>query len=210
MENIKTIFIDWSKTISYDLFWGQLKTKTHPFHEYYHPIRDCLFDTLKPMLNPWMRGKYQTEDIVREINRQTNIPEHIIFSELQYSCENMQFCLPNLTELIQTIQKKGIKVVVATDNMDTFSRFTIPVLNLTGLFDGVLNSATLGVLKEDISSTGKLSFFEAYLHANNLTYDDVILLDDSIDKTGKYTELGFRRILIDSPRTLQETLESFR
>lgn len=83
--------------------------------------------------------------------------------------------------------------MIATDNMDTFERFTIPAMKLNELFDDFLISHSLKVLKEDIQENS-ISFFDEYLNKNKLTYQETVLLDDCIEKTGTYDKLGLNII----------------
>ncbi len=74
------------------------------------------------------------------------------------------------------------KCVIATDNMDTFTRFTVPALRLSEHFDGILNSFERGVLKQDIDEQNpdRIPFFDEYLREYNLQCEDVVLTDDCI------------------------------
>jgi FMN phosphatase YigB (HAD superfamily) len=209
MKQKKVIFIDWNKTLSFDLFWGHLQDTTHPLHKHVSKIEKWLFLDHRDVISPWMRGEYVVEDIVGQMHRDTGVDSHVIFDELKKSCEEMTFCVSGIEELIREIRKKGIKVVIATDNMDTFPRFTVPSLELDKVFDGILDSHTIKHLKDDEKPADKILFFDQYLTENNYSYKDVVLLDDSPDSTGKYDRLGFERILIDGPESLQKILEEF-
>jgi FMN phosphatase YigB (HAD superfamily) len=205
----KVVFIDWNKTLSFDLFWGHLSDVGHPNHKHLDAIEKWLFVDNRSIINPWMKGKVNLEKIVNEMSNDTGIDSKIIIDELKHSCEIMTFCFAGIEELIEKIRKRGILVVVATDNMDTFSLFTAPALKLDKLFDDVLNSHVLGYLKDDIDPPDKILFFDAFLEKHNLSYEDSILLDDSPDSSGKYKKLGFNRELIDGPEKLERILESF-
>lgn len=205
----KAIFIDWYRTLSFDLFWGQLRDSSHPNHRYFEPIEKWLFGEHRYLLDPWMRGQLALEDIVDRMSEDSKIPADIIINELRFSCEVTQFSIPGLEGLVRDIRTRGIGVFVATDNMDPFSRFTVPALKIDELFDGYLNSHDLGHLKGDDEPTDGIAFFDTFLDESNLRYEDVVLLDDTPDKSGKYQRLGFDMIVIDSPNTLQKTLESY-
>lgn len=203
----KNIFIDWNKTLSHSLFWEQLQDKKHPHHKYLSIIEKWLFVDNRAIITPWMRGKISSGNVLKRMSQETGIDQNLIASELQKSCENMQFCIKNLPELIAKIQKRGVKVVIATDNMDVFFRYTVPAMQLDKIFDDILSSHKIGYLKDDELPENKILFFDKYLAENKLTYDAAVLLDDSLDKTGKYQRLGFERILINAPTTLKDVLE---
>ena len=105
------------------------------------------------------------------------------------------------------IRENGIKVVLATDNMDTFERWTVPALELEPLFDGILTSVYCGALKSEIQ--GDYSpFFDHYLKQNRVRPTEAILIDDSpIDEVVKAIGLGFR--YVDHPSRLASLLGEF-
>lgn len=205
----KIIFIDWNRTLSFDLFWGHLKDSAHPNHAHLQPIDEWLFAKNRALIRPWMLGELSLEDISSRMSGDIGISEDVIIEELRHSCEIMQFCIVGLEDLILAIRKRGVKVIVATDNMDTFSRFTVPALKLNELFDGIINSYDIGHLKDEASPADRIIFFDQVLAEYKLNYSDVVLLDDSPDSSGKYKKLGFDRIIIDSPDTLQRVLEEY-
>lgn len=205
----KVVFIDWNKTLSFDLFWEHLSSADHPNHKHLDAIEKWLFIDHRSVINPWMRGEVSLEMVVEEMSKDTGIDQKIITDELKHSCEIMTFCFAGIEDLIERIRKKGILVVVATDNMDTFSRFTAPTLKLDTIFDAVLNSHTIGHLKDDKEPSDNILFFDDFLESHNLSYEDCILLDDSPDSSGKYKKLGFSREFIDGPEKLERILESY-
>ncbi len=205
----KVIFIDWNRTLSFDLFWGHLKDPEHPNHRHLAPIEEWLFVENRALIGPWMRGDVSVEDVVARMSKDIKIPAEVILQELRHSCEVMRYCIVGLEELVREIRNRGIRVIIATDNMDTFTRFTVPALKIDQIFDGYINSYDIKCLKDDDEPADSISFFDDFLARNGLGYADVILLDDSPDKSGKYQKLGFDRVLIDSPETLQKTLETY-
>ena len=204
----KVIFIDWYKTLSNDLFWSHLTSKNNPYRQYHHKITQYLFVKNKTIINPWMRGEYTSEDISQKISQAIKLDKKIILHELALSCKNMSFVSPQIPKLIKSIQQRGTKVVIATDNMDTFRSYTIPGMNLANIFDDFLISCELKCLKNDFKGK-KILFFDNFLKSNQLSFSDVVLLDDWLDKTGTYDKLGFKIIEIDSPRRLLEILSSY-
>lgn len=205
----KVVFIDWNKTLSFDLFWGHLKDINHPNHHYLEPIEKWLFVDNRNLIHLWMRGDIILDEITSRMSSDTGILPEIIIKELRHSCETMRFCIADVERLIRAIQDKGILVVVATDNMDTFTKFTVPALGLESIFDDILSSHVIKHLKDEVNPKDSILFFDNFLEKHNLNYSDAVLLDDSPDSSGKYKRLGFERVLIDKPDTLQRTLEVF-
>ena len=204
----KVIFIDWNKTLSNSLFWSHMAEKSHPHYQYHNKIIQYLFIENKALVNPWMRGEYTSEDISEKMSKAINLDKEIIFQELALSCKNMSFTSSKIPGLIESIRGRGLKVVIATDNMDTFKRYTIPGMNLTKIFDDFLVSCDLRRLKGDFEGN-KLLFFDNYLKNNNLSFLDVVLLDDCLDTTGTYDKVGFKIIEINSPKRLIKVLSSY-
>lgn len=208
VNNLKCVFIDWNKTLSYNLFWEHLSDPIHANHGLLAPIEKWLFQDHSDVIQPWMLGELSTEAIISKLSSDLPIDPTIVLHDLQISCEQMVFCSENIPNLIRTIRKQNILVVIATDNMDTFRRFTVPSLKLDSLCDDLLISSELHALKDVPGPANSLPFFDSYLQAHKLGYDDVLLLDDSPDKTGVYAKLGFKRITITSPDHLIQELEA--
>lgn len=204
----KVIFIDWNGTISYSRFWEQLEDTSHPHHSYFQPLTESLFTKNKPIIADWMLAKFKAEDICKVIADDTKLNYHVIFDELMKSCRTMKFLSGELERLIRGLQSKQMKCVIATDNMDTFDRWTVESMNLRTLFDDILNSYSIGSFKYMVEDNS-LPFFNKYLKDNYLNYSDVVLIDDSIDKTGFYQENGFRIINVNKDYTLIDALKSF-
>jgi len=202
------IFIDWNKTLSNSLFWEHLQDVNHRHNKYLNSIEKSMFQNNRNLINPWMRGLYTSEDIVEILSKDSGVPKEIILHELAESCYQMKYVSNDIPKLIKKIKSKGIKVVIATDNMDTFERFTIPSMEIGNLFDDFLISCKLKVLKEDIQEDS-IPFFDNYLNKYNLSYQDAVLLDDCIDTTGVYNKLGFQIIEITSSNKLIEILKEY-
>lgn len=202
----KIIFIDWNRTLSYSLFWEHLNDTAHPNNKHLEAIVQWLFVNNKEMIDLWMRGTITVEEVIECMSKETLIDPTLIQSELELSCKNMSLCSTDLEGLIQDLRSKGSIVAIATDNMDTFRKYTVPSLKLNELFDDILISSELGILKDDKDPANSIKFFDDYLSQKGLGYADAVLLDDSPDSSGKYARLGFERVLIDSPAKLLSTL----
>jgi FMN phosphatase YigB (HAD superfamily) len=138
----------------------------------------------------------------------TGIEQNIIFNELIKSYKQMKYVSEEIPELINKIRAKGIKVIIATDNMDMFERFAVPAMKLNELFDGVLVSCNLKFMKGDIKNNS-IPFFDEYLNKHNLDYKDVVLLDDRIEDKGAYNKLGLQVIQITGHEKLISVLKEF-
>jgi phosphoserine phosphatase len=204
----KMIFIDWYKTLSNSLFWEHLQDKNHRHNKHLEVIEKSMFRNNRHLINPWMRGEYTAEDIAQILSQDSGVAQDIILDELAESCRQMKYVSDEIPELINKIRNKNIKVVVATDNMDTFERFTMPAMKLNELFDDFLISYSLKLLKRDIQENS-IPFFDEYLNKNSLTYQDTVLLDDCIDDSGTYDKLALKIIQITSTDRLVRVLKEY-
>ncbi len=189
-KDYKTIFFDWNKTLSHSLFWSQLANPKHERHEWYKNIGNFIFVKNTHIINDWMRGDIDEDHIADMIFDAFAYPKKQVIDDLAESCRQMQFVSEDVLPLIKKIRVKGVKCVIATDNMDSFSKYTVPALNLLHYFDDILVSFERKKLKFDCEE-GFIPFFNAYIIREGLTYDDVVLVDDCIDKSGIYGHLGF-------------------
>lgn len=208
IQKPKVLFIDWNKTLSNSFFWSQLADKNHPHNNYHQIISHWLFEKNNHLIDQWMRGAFTAEEICRLIATENHLDQKIVFDTLRDSCFKMELCSPDIIDLVKNIQKQGIKVIVATDNMDTFKRFTIPGMGLNKVFDDFLISYDLKTLKYD-NTDNDIPFFEKFLKKNNLFYKDVVLLDDSRNKSGIYDKLGFKISLVENAHDLIEYLREY-
>lgn len=197
----KTIFFDWYGTLSGSLFWDQWKNPVHPRHEWHAPLSRYLFGENMWAVMEWMRGKVTVEDIAALLGDRFGYSRDIIFQDLKESCEAMRLVSDEVLPLVQKLRRSGVRCVIATDNMDTFTRFTVPALRLLEHFDGVLNSFEMGMLKQDADERNpdRIPFFEDFLHDNDLKYEDAVLLDDSSYASGMYERCRFDVMRIFSP-----------
>jgi len=205
----KIIFLDWNKTLSYSRFWQHWESGTNEYNSYSKPIIESLFNDNNEMIIDWMKAKYNSNQICDFLSRKVGLSSHIILKELEYSCKNMVLCDPQIPDLISKLRESGSKVYVATDNMDTFRKFTIPSMSLGQLFDDFLISYELKASKIDTIDVDKKSaFFHEFMYQNDFDYHDCILLDDCADKSDLYKLWGLETININSPVHLVDSLKS--
>lgn len=205
---IKTIFLDWNKTLSNSIFWEQMKNPAHPQNAFIEKLEDYLFNKNYFLINEWMLGREKSEGICKKISMAINLKFDVLFKELVISSQKMKFVDDQIPSVLKEIRKKGIKVIVATDNMDTFRRFTIPGMKLDKIFDGFLISSELGCFKYDIVDN-RLPFFDDYFNSKKVNHKEAILIDDSIEKTGIFEKVGFMIKNVQNKQELMELLETY-
>lgn len=197
INKYKTIFLDWNGTLSKSKFWGQLGNGDETERAMFAQIEEALFGQMRELLKPWMRGEYTSEDICRKIADGTGLAYEVIFAEFVKSCELMELSDGKIPDLLKNLKETGAKIVIATDNMDSFTRWTYPSLQKRygDLFYGFLNSADISAMKEDMGGETSL-FFDKYIKENNLSCKDSVLIDNSPDKNGVFKKIGLEYIQV--------------
>lgn len=207
MKKVKALFIDWNGTLSSSLFFEQMNNVNHPHHNIIASVEEWLFRKNKKLCSEWMYGKYSTEDVIGLMSKNLNVEYELLLNELKNSCENMKFISDEIPSLIREIKDSGIKVIIATDNMDCFTRWTVPALGLDDLFDDILNSFDLGVVKNDFSNEGKPLFFAKYMDNLDEDYSSTMLLDDSSKTCNLLSLTGMQCVVINSKEKMVAILK---
>lgn len=198
MKNYKVVFIDWNGTLSISKFWGHLEKSSEKDKKMFEKIDKTLFGELRHLIKPWMRGEVCSEKVVKEVSNNSGLDYKKVMDEFVKGCEQMEYVTENCIKKIEKIKNEGIKVVIATDNMDSFIRWTVPAMKLDSIFDDILDSFTLKALKNDFDEKGKSLFFEKYFIDNKLSKGDCVLIDDSEDKENKIQSFGVDYCRIDA------------
>jgi FMN phosphatase YigB (HAD superfamily) len=157
------------------------------------------------LLQPWTRGTLTSEQVVGEIARATGIDYHLALDGLIDSCRAM--VVPEAAlDTVAALRAQGTKVVIATDNMDTFWRWTIPSLGLARRFDAILSSAALGAHKWEVDAADRSAFFQPFLDRECIGPGESILLDDSAEAEELVKRFGIDYWQIASPEELTTVL----
>lgn len=180
----KCVFIDWHNTLSASRFWGHLEEAAPEGRQLFRRIEVSLYGNLTGLLVPWMRGGLTTEDVMGAIARDAGLDYDLVLREFIVGCRRMRFVDAAIIGLVLAIKARGRRVVIATDNMDSFARWTTPSLGLADLFDDILSSAELGGMKGDVDEQGRSIFFDDYLGRCAIGPGESVLIDDAADRGG--------------------------
>jgi len=166
----KILFLDWYGTLSSELFWPKIKNDDPKLSK---RIEDILFNYPSELIRQWMLGIITAETICDVIAKNDSSTSTMLFDALIESCAGM--CVDS--NIIETIQKlrDDHHIVLVTDNMDCFSRFTVPQTGIAEWTDAILNSADLKRFKTD--EQGK-TFFDAARDLH-IPFHQTICIDDS-------------------------------
>ncbi len=173
------VFLDWDGTLSYGRFWGHWQGDDN-LGSAYDLIQRRFFGKSGHAIEDWMTGKLSAEDIAVRLATELDCGSDYILSELQKSCENMKL-IDGVADRVDKLKELGVKVVIATDNMDTFDRWTKVAQNLEDRFDGTINSANTGVFKKEVDDFGRSPFFDDTLRRFRVTPEKTVLVDDSVN-----------------------------
>lgn len=186
MQRYKCLFVDWHLTLSKSIFWEHLSHPMHPHYPIFDYMQAALFQPSAPgkWLLPWLRGQFTSEEVIADICQGTDFEPTLVLQELIVSCRRMALVAETIPAYVANLRAKGIRVVIATDNVDTFHRWTVPSLRLYDMFDGILSSYELRALKEDKDQAGQSLFFSNYLQAHSIGPGESLLLDDGDEQFG--------------------------
>src|SRR5579871_3516369 len=170
----KVVFVDWAGTMSHSMFWSRWKD-TAPAR--CQRVQKSLFGDPK-LVRHWMRVRCTAEEIVGKLATGDDLPVDDWAAELERSCCEMQLIDASIRVLLPALRSLGVNVVIATNDMDTFSRWTVPSLGLLELVDGVLDSSRMGCLQDDRDPSGRSPFFQSWFEAHAIGPSESILFDD--------------------------------
>lgn len=197
----KILFIDWDGTLSNSRFWERWSLSSENIPKY-ELIQKVLFHDAQNLLHDWMCGWVPMVTVVEYVSRSTGIPYEELLDELRYSCENMKFIDVDVIDHVQKIRQKGMKVLIATDNMDTFRHWTMPALKINDYFDGTLISDTRGALKVQSHADGTSMFFNHFFTQNNIKPQESVLIDNSLNnKSVEKFGMNFLHVNEETPLT---------
>lgn len=179
MNRYKVLFIDWHNTLSTSIFWEHLQDSTHPHHDLFPLLQPLPPKIHKDMFTSWMRGSVASEEVVHLIAQLLHLDYDLIFQEFILSCQRMQFVSEEIVALISSLRARGIKLVIATNNTDSFSRWTVLGMRLNSIFDGIINSFDMKALKWDVDEKGRSLFFADFLYVNGIQSGESMLIDDN-------------------------------
>ncbi len=202
LVRLKVVFVDWHKTLCSCPFFHQLQKQDEAL---YDKLDHRLFEDMPiEQFVEWMRGRITKEDIIKRLSG-NDLSLSLVADLLKTGCETMTLDRKDYLKWIKKIRKKGKKVVIATDNVDTFDDYTVPALKLNRYFDDILCSFRLQKLKYDVVD-GKMLFFDDFLKKHGIRYDEAMLIDDSEETIKLCLQCGMQARLVRTPEDVLKTL----
>ncbi len=203
MSQKPILFVDFNGILSYLPFWFSLRDESHPLHDIFAPIVECLFDDNRSLMREWMCGQHTSEEIHDVLHERVGgFDRDALFSIFVEDCKNLDVSekiLDSLEEL------KGIyTLVLITDNADSFERFTLPANpRISEVFDDIGNSYVTGYCKVDHDCRIFSSFIKKY----GVNKEECILLDDSLRNCSEFEKhTGGKGIRVDNEEDVLQAL----
>ena len=178
------LFIDFDGTLCHDRFWRSLPM------EDYNSIQHLLFNKDKSVIEKWMVGDTNSEEINRFIAEHLKRPFHDIWESFVSDCKTM-YVDRAVLQKIDGLRTK-YTVVLLTVNMDCFSRLTVPELGLENYFDDISNSYY--TRKTKTYKEGEIYKELASKHGASLV--NCFTIDDSISACDIFEKLGGKSYLV--------------
>lgn len=188
-----TVFLDFFGTLTTAQFWDHLP------HATFNLLNHAVFGSNAPRLKGWIEGELQSEDIAHLVSEQTGIAETYLWDELLLSCSRPRI----LKGIIRTVRQlsKFNDVYIFTDNMDCFSRFTIPSMpELSSALTGVISSSEIRCAKSD--------FLASAVARPDFDRKMILVIDDSISIIERCAALGVAAERTTSPTQTRLILEN--
>ena len=199
----KILFIDFDGVLSNMHFWHSLKNPHHKLHDHLPSIKKFLFKENVDLVKNWMLGKHSSEYIHTLISESLNIPYSLLFETFKKDCENMKVSKKILNKLSHL--KNDYCLILATGNMDSFDRFTLPSeKNISQIFHEIHNSFQLGLFKT--SNNGE--YFKKVITDKKTSFNKCYLVDDSRKTCDLFESLGGKAFCAKKEKGVLNFLDS--
>lgn len=197
------LFVDFNGVISYQNFWNSIYSEDHKLFNLRNDINTFVFVENKNFVKDWMVGLHTAEEAHDLIKEKFDIDKDYLFEIFKKDAETIDVSEKILLKL-QDLKSK-YKVVMITDNMDTFTRFTLPNNpEISRTFDGIFVSFHTGKLKK--TDEGKV--FKNIVNLFDSKLEESILVDDSKSNCELFESIGGKSICITGENEVIEKLNS--
>lgn len=197
------LLLDFNGVISYNRFWESFYDPTSVHFEISGKINQFLFLDNKELVQDWMRGLYTSEEIVMKLSNYLHFNYDILWKEFKKSATQIDISIPILNYL--NILKKKYFIVLISDNMDCFNRYTLPNNpQMSEVFDSIYISCEKGKLKRD--NGGEL--FKDIMNDYEVEFSDAYYIDDSPKNIDLFNQLGGKGVCLTGEEHILKYLAS--
>jgi FMN phosphatase YigB (HAD superfamily) len=188
------LFVDFDGTLCHDRYWRSLPP------DMFAEAQQFLFGRDNSLVVEWMLGKKTAEEINTILAKHLGVPSQDLWELFVDDCETMKVKQSTL-DTINSLRSRYTTILI-TGNMDSFTRFTVPALELDTYFDYITNSADAGVLKSDESGKQFLDLAKS----SSVNIADCVLIDDSEKICALFECLGGTALQITSEHSIDTSL----
>ena len=178
------------------------KTLLPNHSEIYDWIQRNIFGN-KEMVRNWMRNRVNSTEINELIAKNTGIECKFLNELYEESIRRMEL-EKEVKDLAESLKLSGKKIGIVTDNMDVFTKITIPNHQLDALFSIIINSADYGLLKKD--ENGRL--FDIALTVLGEKIESSLMIDNSESTIELYKQKGGYGFIYKNPAELKSFLRT--
>lgn len=167
MNSIHCIIFDFANTLSHTPYFWPLGS------EFETVVTQAIFtgENKTRWASPWCCGTVSSADIAEYLSGLTGITPERILSALDEGCAHLQLN-PAIWRFAQAQRAQGRRTVLATVNMDVFTRVVAPAHGFDRVFDVVVNSADYGT--EDKNALCEIAFGQL----DDCTFENSLIIDD--------------------------------
>ncbi|RYG39516.1 hypothetical protein EON81_00755 [bacterium] len=177
---LKVVFVDWFNTLSSSRFFEHWSAPHHPLRGRFDSLQTWWFDAAnQPFLDEWLTGARTCDDFVNAMAEHLDLGQGKVEAELMEGFRHWSLLEPETKPLLAALREAGVRVVLATENVDACIRWAVPALGLEDSFDAILSSHELRALKHQTGASGRSRFFGDYLETERIAAGESVLIDDS-------------------------------
>ncbi len=196
----RVIFSDWHGVLSRDPFWLSIRgSATHPLYAQLEAGMAGVFASERTA-NEWMTGLLSSSQVIAGmgIRLDKRFRDDFLARRLDLDCSRMRVNA-DLFAVLRAMRTESM-VVIATDNMDCFSRAFArarrsrhrraperdTLADWADICDDIICSSDVATLKADDPRT----FFGTWLDQHGMRFADAVLIDDRADNCAAFVECG--------------------
>ena len=178
------LLIDFYRTLSHDKFWRGLEKELREKVEHF------IFGLHPELVEEWMEGKRTSEEINQLVAKEFSLDYGRLWEIFVSDAKTMHIEKSDL-DAISLLREKH-RVILVTDNMDSFGRFTIPAQRLNTYFDEIVSSHSHRARKNR-------ELFENIVSGHRADISKSVLIDDSSEHCQAFTDIGGKAFQATEP-----------
>lgn len=192
---IACVIIDFANTLSNSAYFWPLGA------EFCSIVTERIFtgDNKALWASPWCCGRISSEEVADHLATVSGLTRAEVLQGLNDGCANMKLN-PVIWGFAQAQRSQGRRTVLATVNMDVFTRIVAPAHGFDIVFDVIVSSADYGT--EDKNELCEIAFSQL----EGCTFGNSLLIDDSAKVVEAFRKRGGRAYHYTSDEALAELL----